>query len=83
MRLLERTPEGKSVKLAAQWRTLKAYMDQTNFTLELDVEKKVAQEPVALSEDMARLLQQYNPYNLLQEDASVATTDFWLDCEEG
>ncbi|MBO7190984.1 MAG: hypothetical protein J6V32_02630 [Elusimicrobiaceae bacterium] len=83
MRLLERTPEGKSVKLAAQWRDIKAYMDQTNFTLELDVERKVAEKPVTLSEDMARLLQQYNPYNLLQEDASVATTDFWLDLRQG
>ena len=83
LRLLERTPEGKSVKLAAQWKQIKEYMDQINVALDIDVERRVAAEPVVLPNTTNRLLQQYNPYNLLQEDAQQATTDFWLDVRQG
>lgn len=83
IRLLERTPEGKSIKLAAQWKQIKEYMDQANVALDIDVERRVATEPITLSENTNRLLQQYNPYNLLQEDAGKATTDFWLDLRQG
>ena len=82
IRLLEKTPEGKYVKLAAQWKQIKEYMDQANVTLDIDVERRVAAEPVTLSENTSRFLQQYNPYNLLQEDAGKITTDFWLDLRQ-